>query len=555
METFDFLLANNIGMYNKCEVIEILGFNTKQKDFFNIYTLVVFENTSHINIEGLITEKLEKFLFTKGIKWGIKRKIIDIDSAKSFYNTLMNEDKFITDNKEVLIGKLKYLDMQYIQPKDSFTEQQLNYLIKNNFYNGSYILEFFDESKKDTKFLIDNPDILNDFSKRISEILPINIGSTFDRLGNVIFQFPINAFTLNYTTTTKGNPKRYTGIEIEISPKNNSFKFQNLEIRVFEENDNIITRQNNKTITNNITKISLDDCFGTTIEIIDKNTSLLLYKNKFTIMKEMNLQINLMNSQDRVFELNKVIKKVSVSHNTNNNISKKFENYKKFHQWTTDRKYEQELKYLEQKKSFIQYYGKKDEDKKALEDIKFLINTYGEDGVYLWDPYLGAIDIKNTLYFSKSSYVNLKAITGLKQGSSYVTNIIRKLKWSTSTDIVNKVILLDFQYHLNIFNSKSQKQQAINEIKLELNKDEKKFLFLNLEVRGKHGTNGYDFHDRFLIFPQEKPKVWSLGISVNQLGKAHHILQEVKNAQHILNAFNQLWNELDKRECLVWKSN
>jgi hypothetical protein len=101
-------------------------------------------------------------------------------------------------------------------------------------------------------------------------------------------------------------------------------------------------------------------------------------------------------------------------------------------------------------------------------------------------------------------------------------------------------------------NSKEQvKQDMLNEFK----KDKKEFLFLDLEVRGKIGNNGYDFHDRFLIFPLEKPKVWSLGISVNQLGASHHILQEVKNAQHILNAFNKLWDALNNKECLVWKSN
>jgi hypothetical protein len=89
----------------------------------------------------------------------------------------------------------------------------------------------------------------------------------------------------------------------------------------------------------------------------------------------------------------------------------------------------------------------------------------------------------------------------------------------------------------------------------ELNKDNKQFLFLDLEVRGKIGTDGYKFHDRFLIFPQERPKAWSLGISVNQLGTSHHILQEIQNAQHILNAFNKLWNELNHEECFIWKSN
>lgn len=145
-----------------------------------------------------------------------------------------------------------------------------------------------------------------------------------------------------------------------------------------------------------------------------------------------------------------------------------------------------------------------------------MINKYGDNGVYIWDPYLSADDIKNVLYFSQKAYVPLKAITGLKQNS----------------------------------NKEIAKQEMITK----LNADDKQFLFLNLEIRAKIGSNGYDFHDRFIIFPSEKPKVWSLGISINQIGESHHILQEVKNAQHILNAFNDLWKKLEKEECLVWKS-
>ena len=115
-------------------------------------------------------------------------------------------------------------------------------------------------------------------------------------------------------------------------------------------------------------------------------------------------------------------------------------------------------------------------------------------------------------------------------------------------------IFIDFQYKLNQFARLSKKEQARQEMIEKFNKDDKEFLFLNLEVRGKIGSNGYGFHDRFLIFPLETPKVWSLGISVNSLGKSHHILQEVKHSQHILNAFNDLWEKLDKEECLVWKS-
>ena len=79
---------------------------------------------------------------------------------------------------------------------------------------------------------------------------------------------------------------------------------------------------------------------------------------------------------------------------------------------------------------------------------------------------------------------------------------------------------------------------------------------IKLEVRCQHGNYGFSFHDRFLIFISEEntAKVWSLGTSINSLGGAHHIVQEVNHPQHIVNAFEQLWNALDNKDCLVWNS-
>ena len=553
MEEIDFLVKN-IGTYNKCEVVEIFGYDKVKREAFNIYTVVVFENTKQIEINGLITDKLEEFQTIFNIKWGIKRRIVNINDAKSFFELLKQENIFKID-EELSIGELKYLSMQFIQADDSFVKPQLNYILKNNFYNGSYILEFFDEEKKNNQFLLDNPVLLNEFSERIGDLVPIKLANVSDRLGNIVFQFPINIFKLEYSTKRTDNPPRFSGLNVEIFPKNKNYNINNLEIRVYENNDNIVTRQHFIMAQKNITEILLDDCFGTTIEVVDKSTSLLVYKNKFSIMKEFDFKLNLISPQNRVFKLENKINKIPIEHNSNSSVGNSTHKKKEFNEWIHDRKYEQELKYLEQNKSFIQYYGKKDEDKTALNDIRYLINKYGQKGVYLWDPYLSSVDIKKTLYFSKFSYVDLKAITGLKQGSNTIKNVFENLQWSKNNTIKVNRVFFDYQYTLIIFALKSQKQQTIIDMQNELSQDDKQFLFLNLEVRGRYGTSGYDFHDRFLIFPLEKPKVWSLGISINQLGKAHHILQEVKNAQHILNAFNQLWTELDKKECLVWKSN
>jgi len=516
----DFLLNNsNIGIYNKCEVIEIFGFKKQERETFNIYTLIVFENTKKISIKGLMTEKLQPFKNNKNISWDIQKRIVDISMIKKLYNELLEENRFCID-KNLTVGNLKPLPEQYVPPReDMHHEIQLNYLLKNNFHNGSYILEFFDEEKKDVKFLLDDSALLNNFSEKVSEtpFLKLKLANVSDRLGNVIFQFPINSFELFHNSIRDKKPPRYKGISLEIYPKSKNFNIKNLQVRLFEENDNLITRQRLVDITKNITQINFDDCFGTHIELIDKKSSLLLYKYKFSIMKYMSSSIGIVEPQNRIFNFNGNIKKIKVTHNTKNNIYGKLKD-KSFNEWIQDRKYEQELKELEKTKAFVQYFGNKKE--KALNDVRYLINQYGQQGVYIWDPYLSAKDIKNTLYYSKIAYTPLRAISGLGKGDK-----------------------------------KHQRETFKKDMIAEFNKDDKKFLFLNLEVRGKIGSSGYDFHDRFLIFPLEKPRVWSLGISVNQLGASHHILQEVKNAQHILNAFNKLWGELNDEECLIWKSN
>ncbi|RXJ54136.1 VPA1262 family N-terminal domain-containing protein [Candidatus Marinarcus aquaticus] len=513
----DFILnQSNIGIYNKCEIIEVFGIRKNDKTPFNIFTLVVFENTKQEKTKEFSFDKLQKFKGIKDIKWGIQRRIVNIDIVKKLYDDLLNNEIFQID--DILeVGSLKLLPEQYVQSEDWFNNPQLNHILKNNFKYGSYILEFFDEDKGNCQFLLDAPELLNSFSENLTEKLPIKIGNLSDRLGNIILQFPINSFTMTWTTIKNKELRRYEGIKVEIEPKNSNFNLDNLLIRIYEENDNVITRQRLIEVKDNIVEILLDDCFGTTIEIFDKKSSFILYKNKFTIMKEMNSIIAIQEPQKRVFNVNGKTEEIVVSHNQSNTYGKANKDNKEFNLWISDRKYEDELKELEEKKSFIQYYGK--QESKALLDVRELIKKYGENGVYLWDPYLSADDIKKTLYFSANAHVPLKAIRGFKKN--------------------------DNQEH---------KKQIKENMKNIFNSDEQQFLFLNLEVRGKIDNNGYDFHDRFLIFPLEKPKVWSLGTSVNSLGKSHHIMQEVKHAQHILNTFNDLWKKLDKEECLIWKS-
>ncbi len=145
----DFLLNQaDIGIYNKCEVIEIFGFDKKRKEAFNIYTLIVFENTKQNNKKESLIDELQTFEGIKNINWGIQKRVIDVSVAKKLYIELLEKNIFKID-KPLSVGKLKFLPKQYVAPEESNVAKpiQINKILKNNFHNGSYILEFFDEEK------------------------------------------------------------------------------------------------------------------------------------------------------------------------------------------------------------------------------------------------------------------------------------------------------------------------------------------------------------------------------------------------------------------------
>ena len=373
----DFLLNQaNIGKYNKCETIEIIAFpKTNKKNSFNIFTLIIFENTKKNNKEEFLTNKLIKL--SKDISWGIKRRIIDIAEAQQIYNDLILKNELNLDKEiKINIGRLKFLPEQYVQPTTLITNVQMNHIIKNNFHNGSYLLEVFEEDKNNFQFLLDKPSLLEGLSKKInsSTYLSLKIANLSDRLGNVIFQFPINIFTIKHNSLISQNPQKYAGIKLTIFPSQKSeFKYDNLIIRTFEENDNLISRQRFIEVNSHETNIELDDCFGTFIEVIDKKSGLLLYRNKMTILKSFQINGNVISPQKRIFyDEDGKEQKISVSHSMNQTIQSA---PKDFTKWINERLIFDEKPNL---KNSSLYYKNRE---KALNDIRDYINRFGRKEV------------------------------------------------------------------------------------------------------------------------------------------------------------------------------
>lgn len=75
-------------------------------------------------------------------------------------------------------------------PPDSGETTALNRLLKNSFWNGPYVLEFFDNTKSNFGEFIEVPSRLQELSARIQAQVPLQLASVIDRLGNIVLQLP-----------------------------------------------------------------------------------------------------------------------------------------------------------------------------------------------------------------------------------------------------------------------------------------------------------------------------------------------------------------------------
>lgn len=515
-QNFELLISpGNVGFYKSCEITKIFFYTLGEEKYYNFFTLLSFENTPVVKESfAYLTDRRKTISLGGGIKkkWGILQRRISIERAIDIFDNLINHKTYQID-EPLQVSSLKPQLMRYIQANDEFVKPPVNNVLKNNFHMGSYIIEFFDISKENQHFLWEYPEKLNELSEQINEIIPLHFGNVSDCIGNMIFQFPINCVQINHKPIGNFNGEK---IEVNFSPESETH--QELFAHISSEEDNAINSSMIKQLLPGENNIVFPSHGRITLEVVSTKKQLVVFRNNFVCLGKMLSNMQFMHSQPRCFYLNGSIQQVQVS--SMDNFSSGQEHNKIPRHWRQNRIYTEELKKLEKQKDFLQYF--KDEHEKALNDIRSLISLYGANGVYLWDPYLDANDIKKILYFCPHTQASLKAITGLRN-----------------------------------HREKNSKEDRIEEMRAVFERDDKNYLFLNIEVRGTLDvskiSDWHKFHDRFLIFPLEKPLVWSLGISVNQLGKSHHILQKITHAQHILNAFNKLWEKLDAQENLIWK--
>lgn len=555
LEEFNLLTKREIlGLFDHIELTEVVRYADGSKQPTNVLTIAVATQSATSAKTKPLNASRIRISRLKGYNFGVFRSILSIDAFYNALNGWAQNGVWEPSIMPVSVGALTPVSKQFVPP-NSHTEIPLNAALKNNFFAGSYVLELFDIQKIAHSGFESSPSALQELSECVSELVPLQLASLSDRLGNIVVQIPIDAVRASFKT----NGKRYK-VEVawhpEITPRD-------VIATVQTEYDKSIISFGQKTIQSGTLSIGKDPGHGGLYGFLwdVQNEIVLAATGEVSFIKTMFMNMVPSQSEPRTIPQrigdSEATQRISLSSpplpsligdNPNTSITKPIRK----------RSYDEERLKLAQLRQFVQYAEKpvsgSFERVRALSDVRRLIASHGALGVWLWDPFLSPQDLLDTLFYNPTSGAPMRALTSLKVPAKIPDNPLQTLRSAGS----NKGLKVAGS-HSNKTDQKrgkDSKADLLKSYKSELSNLPSNFQGLSLEFRSAHGQKGWEFHDRFLIFPKsehDRAKAWSLGTSVNSLGKSHHILQQADNAQLIADAFQLLWDAVDHSNNQIWK--
>jgi hypothetical protein len=535
--------AGVLGFYTHFEATELFAVPAGQTAPINVLTILVAEERLPnaaaepvlLNTKRIRPRHLKDWIF------GIKRYVKPIAELIPAFDQLSASKEWRLSGELLGTGDLVPVPTQFVPP-DSTGTAPLNRVLKNNFWNGSHLLEWADPIKNSFSPLFHHPPALQGLSNAVRPFVPIGIAGLSDRLGNIIVQLPVTVLIAKFgQRRASGDFTVAIGWHPKAAPRP-------LRATCQKEYDNTISDFMAANADAPETLLPLQGGQGLHRGLVwdDQNQLLLAASGELGFISSVALRLlPLGNADPRVFTVRddtgapKEVRVGLLPDGIETVVGEPERN--PAGDWTQRRIYREEADRLERELRFKQYKPKpgqqRVEHERALTDLRTLINQYGRDGVWLWDPYLSAQDVLATLFHCPFSGADLRALTSASIVPAEVQ--AQRNEASCAAPQTNPPPVV----------TSAESQHAI------LQGANSNLLGLRLEYRIKTGSAGWAFHDRFLIFPghDRGALAWSLGTSVNSLGRQHHILQQVADGQLVSDAFVELWDQLDQPEHLVWK--
>ncbi len=541
-----------LGFYDHFEATELIGFRKGHMPI-NLFSLFVGEedglteedlvqtwlNTDRITVKGLT-----------GWTFGLFRYAVSASAMQSALDTFEVDKVWNPSGEPLEVGPLQPLPPQFAPP-DSAENLAWNRVLKNNFWNGSQILELADPEKRELAPFFDLPIRLQTLSSKIGEYLPLGLAALSDRLGNIVIQLPVTALIAEFRRSSQPG---YFHVEVAWHPRATPRALRaNCEI-VF---DGLMSAYTSVEMTGIGADLHMRHTLNSHRGLLwdDTNNVLVAATSLSAFIGAISFQTHVVTSEPRVFSVpgpdgQLRTERIGILGGTGPTTIGELTGDGNGG-WTDRRLYTDEVALLTTQRRFVQYGPQNApaavEHARALADIRTLINEHNENGVWLWDPYLCADDILKTLFYCSHYGADLRALTAGKAAPVEKPKPLQKPLgfWGHLLDTFRKPKPIPLS-------APSWVEQQKN--RLEVAKGNRNGL--RLEFRIKKGQEGWAFHDRFLIFPRHAggALAWSLGASVNNLGGQHHILQKVADGQMVMDAFSVLWNALDKPDHVVWKT-
>ncbi|AJE19912.1 VPA1262 family N-terminal domain-containing protein [Azotobacter chroococcum] len=533
----DLLRPTLLGIYNRFAVYEVFGI-PKGGAPLNVLTVAVSEDSADTEEDEkprVLTPNRIRIDGFPNWTFGVARTYRPIKSFDDALAAFERGQGWMPSGKLLEVGFLEVVSPMFVPP-DGTIEVPINRLLKNNFWNGSHVIRLCDPSKASLLPFLDDRRRLQSLSEAISEYTPMSLAGMVDYLGDVLIQIPVTGMAAKVTAPKSGGPINVT---VEWHP---SVPPRTLIATARMYSDAALTGAGVSGTFTHSTTLTVDSHVDPVEAAIwDEETGVLLAATAPTsTVSQIVVHPRLGENEPRVFTTRKAdgtsaAARVSLTHVLEPIIVGSSRS-SSADQWRRRRTDLDESRRLAEARDFVQYRpkaGDNSERERALADINFLINKHGEGGIDLWDPYLSADDLLQTLFWSATIGAPLRAITDGKEPPKCGCEARKRPDGQVTPP--------------ESFADRQRKTLA---------RDSGNLYGLRLEYRARTGPKGWSFHDRFLIFPNlpEGPAAWSLGTSVNSLGKAHHILQRVSNAALIAGAFEDLWAELDEPIHLVWRS-
>jgi hypothetical protein len=536
---FDLLTKEGVyGFYDGCEVTSI--FLTYENKLYNYFTIAVFdEYQGSANFEKSVYLTRSLLRINEQFKLGIFQFYARVPEAKEALSALLEDGKWPYQGKELLTwSRPRSLRKQFVPPNSI-----LSSVLKENGENGSYLLELFDE-RKELLQQLSRADIAS-ISAEASKHLPIRLDIVRERVGNILFQFPSKLLAYRMRAT-----KERDGVVIDFAwhprlvDKPMKFRVETNSVidgSVMGHQECDLTSEMEQPLV--LKSGNTED--ETAIRIINMTNGLIYCSYSGMFLRGFNFSMNMgmQNSEPRTIRRQDgkwaEIPLFTPSSFSTDRTSDRTKT--PYYAQIAERQEEMRILKLSANGEFRQFQpGREPDHETALDHVRTIIAKYSDKEICLWDPYTVCRDIIDTAYYSTKAPTVIRVVTAFES-----TKRSRK-----KTIIVRKGLFCRFKSHLSEY-------ELFREEQTESFRHNSNNLGIQIEMRCCHDHFGWPFHDRFLILPQSTfanaVRVWSLGTSINSLGKAgHHVIQEVPNPNLIYDAFLELWNALSDASCIVW---